>query len=296
MKRVILLLGVAFCFSGNVFSKTESEKNDGFVNAFEADSAVWSYLLGWDLGQSIYKMILYGDTIIDNTKWKIVTDLFVGKILVRTEGKKVIAKGHPDSYILNISEEVTIYDFTLNVGDSVIAYYEHGYLIKNEIIEIDSIVLNDNRKHKRIKFYSEHGALIEGVGCVSGPYEHPLFMFIRGTIGTTIGPNFVCCEVNGELLYKNPLYADCDGRRVNNETVSYLSPKASFFFTGRKLRVTFDDETPFDVEIYNMQGMMLLQFKNNRHELLANLDNLPRGVYAVRVNSGSYVYSDKIVK
>ena len=114
MKRVILLLGVAFCLSGNVFSKTESEKNDGFVNAFEADSAVWSYLLGWDLGQSIYKMILYGDTIIDNTKWKIVTDLFVGKILVRTEGKKVIAKGHPDSYIL-ISEEVTIYDFTLNV-------------------------------------------------------------------------------------------------------------------------------------------------------------------------------------
>jgi hypothetical protein len=295
MKRVILLLVVAWCSSANVFSKTESEENDGFVNAFEADSAVWSYLFGGNSGQKIYQMKLFGDTIIDNTKWKYVTDGFVGKILVRTEGKKVIAKGLPDSYSIHFSEEIIIYDFALNVGDSVLASYGSGYHIKDEIIGIDSIVLNDIRKHKRINLrYESH--LIEGIGCVSGPQSHPLFMFIGGTIGTTIGPNFVCCEVNGELLYKSPLYVDCDGTPVNNETVSYLSPKASIFFAGGQLRVTFDDETPFDVKLYNMQGMMLLQSKNNRNEMLVNLEHLSKGVYAVRVNSGNYVYSDKIVK
>ena len=299
MKRAILLLAVAFCFSANVFSQTESDENDGFVNAFEADSAVWSYLLGWNgpQGQRIYKTILYGDTIIENTKWKIVTDEYRGKILVRTEGKKVFAKGQPYVNRPNFSEELTIYDFTLNAGDSVIVYleYESGYYLAKEIFEIDSIVLNDNRKHKRIKI-DLYTSLIEGVGCVSGPHSHPFYMFIGATIGSQFGPDFVCCEVNGELLYKSPLYVDCDGKRVDNETISDLSPKARVFFTRGQLCVIFDDETPFDVELYNMQGMMLLQLKNNRKEMLANLDNLPQGVYAVRVNSGNYVYSNKIVK
>ena len=263
--------------------------NDGFVNAFEAQRAEWSYLYACGSAPyTLYKTILYGDTVIDGVNWKIVTGLFMGeeKGLVRTDkGKKVIFRGYP-GYAYS-DKEIILYDFSLNVGDSMIHYQDN----KMEILEIDSIVLDYGKKHKRMKFGSSIAA-IEGVGLVD---LHPFYMLLHLPTCAS-GPFLVCCEVNRGLLYKNPLYADCYGALVSNETVSNISQKARITFFDGRLRVTFDDETLFDVELYNLQGMLLAQTKNNRNEMLANLDYLPKGVYIVRVSLGNYAYSEKIVK
>ena len=153
----------------------------------------------------------------------------------------------------------------------------------------------DLRKRMKVDWYTEI-YMIEGVGCAEGYLSHPFFMFIRIPTGSMYGPILVCCEVNGETLYKSPLFDDCADTLVSNETISEISPKSNISFKDGQLKVTFDGDALFDVAVYNMQGMMLLQTNNNRNEMLANLDNLPKGIYIVRFNSGSYVYSQKIVK
>ena len=44
--------------------------------------------------------------------------------------------------------------------------------------------------------------------------------------GSMYGPFLVCCEVNDETLYKSPLFDDCAGAFVSNETISEISPKS----------------------------------------------------------------------
>ena len=264
--------------------------NDGKVNAFEADSAVWTYRYACGSGPYVlYQTIIYGDTIIDDVKWKIVTDLFTGKGLVRTEEKKVIYKGKIRGDYSD--EEITVYDFSLNVGDSILAFIDYKESIKVEINEIDSIVLNDGKKYKRMKA-GNYNEVIEGIGFSR---IHPFHMLIALPTCAS-GPDLICCHVNDELLYINPDFLDCDGTYVSNETISDISPKPVISFRNEQLIVKFDGDVFFDVVIYNMQGMMLFQTKNNHSEMLTNLDNFPKGVYIVKVNSGNYVYSEKIVK
>ena len=268
--------------------------NDGFVNAFEAHRAEWSYLYACGSAPyTLYKTILYGDTVIDGVNWKIVSGLFIenqllggGKGLVRTEeGKKVIFRGYPGDYYSE--EEIILYDFSQNVGDSMLVFYPS---FRREILEIDSIALDYGKKHKRMKIYGSFDA-IEGVGYTS----HPFYPFI-GLPTCASGPFLVCCEVNRGLVYKNPLYADCNGTLVNNETVGNITQKARITFFDGRLRVTLDDETPFDVGLYNLRGMLIAQVKNNRNEMFANWEYLPKGVYIVRVSSGNFSYSEKIVR
>jgi len=92
------------------------------------------------------------------------------------------------------------------------------------------------------------------------------------------------------------LFDDCTGAFVANETISEISPKSNISFKDGLLKVTFDGDALFDVAVFNMQGMMLWQTKNNRNEMLGHLDNLPKGVFIVTIKSGCYVYSGKIVK
>jgi len=174
---------------------------------------------------------------------------------------------------------------------------------KYRIVVVDSIELNDGRNHKRIHFknmgslyddaYFHYDDLIEGLGSLM--YD-PFQRFFFAPIEIEPLSLFLCCHVNGKLLYRNPVFLDCNGTLVSNETIDDITRKANVVFTGKQLRITFNDETLFDVELYNMQGMILLQSKNNCNEMIANLENLPQGIYIVKIYSGNFVYSEKIVK
>ena len=300
--------------------------NVSFVNAFEADSAVWTYLYTRrQETPKLYQTILYGDTVVDNVKWKIVKDNNIfgdSKGLVRTDGKKVVFRCYPDFDFFGrnfLDTEITIYDFSLSTSESVLVIYERlqytpelyeDFSYRSSIEEIFSAVLNDGKQHKCIMFnVSENdrlgkGIIIEGIGCVERgslyhSYSHPFFMLIPRTVESleaNMTISLICCQIDGELLYMNPNYLDCEGNKVSNETISDISPKSSISFTDGQLKVTFDGDALFDVAVYNMQGMMLWQTKNNRNAMMAGLDNLPKGVFIVTINSGSYFSSGKIVK
>jgi hypothetical protein len=291
MKRAIVLFVVAISSTANIFSQTLSEENDGYVNAFEAEMVVWKGCLelnfeGFD--NPISDVVLSGDTLVNGMKWKIFGK-GLAKLFVRTEDAKVFVL-YPDDWPYGNSEdkgvEILVYDFSLETGDVFDLWGT-----KSTVTSVDSVELNDGRKHKRIRF-NDYSGWIEGVGSeFYYPFER---LFPQETMASM--PTLMCCHVNDVLLYMNPAYLDCEGNKVANETISEISPKSNISFKDGLLKVTFDGEALFDVAVYNMQGMMLWQTKNNRNAMMAGLDNLPKGVFIVKINTGSYVYSGKIVK
>jgi hypothetical protein len=298
MKKIFLFLAVILCSTANMFSQIRSEEINDYVNAFEADSVVWrSHNAGWN---PIQETLLYGDTLVNDTKWKILTIgtlPYLGtKGLLRTENRKVIVMAYPGfEKSFSAIGEMVLFDFSLEEGD---------YLREDvKVISVDSVELNDGRKHKRIQFrdintinipyYDEFWGqmdIVEGVGCIGFDLlERLYFTPIERDWGT-----LMCCHVDGKLLYMNPVYLDCEGNKVANEIVE--NPKPTVVFADGILHVTFNDDDLFDVTVYNIQGQMVMHNKNNQNTMLANLENLPKGVYVVRISSGNNVYSEKVMK
>jgi hypothetical protein len=302
MKRVIMLLTVALSSMASVFSQTRSEETNSYVNAFEADSVVWKSCMDpknpGDIPR-ISETIMYGDTLVNDKKWKIVNITYAylpsAKGLLRTENRKVYFLPYPgfeENYWFQ--EERVLFDFSMEIGD-----YLNEYVI---VSSIDSIELNDGRNHKRIRYrgvnslldddYWSYLDIIEGLGSI---HHDPFGLLLCNQIEIE-WRTFLCCNVDGNLLYMNPAYSNCEGTKVANEIIEYNNLKPTVVFADGNLHVKFNDDTLFDVTVFNMEGMMLLQNKNNRKEMLVNLENLPKGIYIVRINSGSFFYSEKIVK
>ena len=100
--------------------------------------------------------------------------------------------------------------------------------------------------------------------------------------------------VNGELLYMNPDYSDCDGNKVSNEVINDNHLKVKVTLSGEILRIKPENNNSFDVALYNMQGMLVKQQNDNFGEVTMQLSGFDKGIYVVRIMSGNRSYSQKI--
>lgn len=100
----------------------------------------------------------------------------------------------------NFPQELVIYNFNLNVGDSISFSY---YRLK--VINIDSITLLDGSKRKRWEFSSNQRFIsskiywVEGIGSLNLQTLRPDLATL-----TDSGNNFSCYFYKGELLYSSP--------------------------------------------------------------------------------------------
>jgi len=288
-----------FVITVSMITEISAQASKAFVNALDAEKAVWTYLYGGcSKEQTIHTTVLSGDTIINGIKWRIITgEPYIEKGLIRTDGKKVLFKpypgyegsvnwGSPEEHY-NQKDSIVIYDFSLGVGDSVKI---RGH--KTEIIEIDSITLNDGHKHKLIEL-ENFGYYIEGLGSAN---ITPLFMIYPiSTCQYDADPVFICCHVNDELLYINPAFLDCNGTLVSNEIINTDAKKAKIYSDNGQLNVTFDDDALFDVTIYTLQGTVVTNKKANMKVTTIPFSNIPNGVYIVQITSGQNSFSYKFI-
>ena len=281
-------------FNNNANSEFQSNDKfeNGYVNVFESDSVVWKHCLELNVEgyeNPIGETILYGDTLINGLNWKIFTQFssipigqFRIKGLIRTEGAKVIFKPCPGSenhYMADYMEETVIYDFSLEIGDS---FFPWGNVTK-----IDSIELNDGEKHKRLHF-GGWTCWIEGLG--NDTYD-PFFMLFPTPTMASI-PTLMCCHVNGKLLYLNPDYLDCDGNKVDNESIE--NQEISVLLNGKYLHINGLFEQSYLVTIYSINGTPLLQQTGGSSSIIMQLSDLSSGVYIVNINSDKRSISRKI--
>lgn len=289
MRKMLILTMIMLSAPMILFSQDIGFENR-YINVFEANRAVWKSCLeinSQEFENPISETILYGDTTINGINWKIFSTPTPDDVkgLVRTEDKKVILipyPGYEGYYYYNGNpEEFVLYDFSLEVGDSFGSY--------GTVMKIDSIYLDDGMKHKRI-FFNNEIRHVEGLG--SDNYEPFYFVFPQPTSMSV--STLMCCHVNDELLYKNPVYLDCEGNKVGNEYMIKNTQKAKVTFMNGQIKVLFEDDNLFNVSVYNMQGLLVSKQTNARHKVTIQFESQANGIYFVKIVSGEYMYTQKI--
>lgn len=290
MRKIFLSVSLSLLFLVSLRPQ-EIVSAGKFINVFEADNVTWR--CHWDFNEEGIKIPfsitqLYGDTTLNGQKWRIVNINKDAKGLVRTENKRVMFKPypgyermvHPEYLKL---EEAVIYDFSLEIGDSVAPI---GLAPFGKVDKIDSVELEDGCKHKRIHIGNYR--YIEGFG---NEISSPFFMISRAYPTMPSIPTFVCCHVNDKLLYRNPKYSDCNGSGMHNELV--VEPKTKLQFSDGRITVSLEDGREFDVAVFNIQGVLIKQQKGNRYKSTISLGT-NRSVYFVQIRVGEHVYTHKI--
>lgn len=296
MKKIFLLFAIVTGLGLETnLTAQESSIDDGFLNAFTAEKAEWTIDYTTSTThecEDIRKVILEGDTIIDKINWKIIKDPHNGTGFIRVDKQKVIYK--PDEEAKNniypyTGEEMVVYDFSLEVGDSILFHHSREPLYI-KITEVDSVLLQDGKKHKRLICSSDR-SYIEGIGSVM---ESPLFMFVEQVTGDNfmIRNNFICCHVDDQLLYRNPRYTDCEGSIVSNETIQ-TPDNLKISMNDNILNVKLDEEEPFDIAIYSLNGVLLKQQKGNSKEAIIPV-YFGKGIFVIRITCGKDIYTRKV--
>jgi len=230
----------------------------------------------WDTTFWTDNFKLSGDTVIDNQTYKTVYKSqeefsvnwnYWGGI--REEDQKVWLKG------TNNYPERLIYDFTLNIGDTINLWDEDPMIVDSIIYKP---INNENRKHIYFS-YPGYPLLsefwIEGIGSNRGIFESGSGTFVGGTTWA------LCMKENGDLIYMNPNYNNCfliteieESRNLLIEV--YPNPAQD------KIKIQNTENIKIEsISIIDLKGQKLLEFENNKTEL--DLSEISTGIYLLKV-------------
>ena len=214
------------------------------------------------------------DTLIDGVRYtkvmQTVNDVGVPTLaaLLREEDGKVWER------YLNGSE-VLLYDFTANVGDSLVCGYGDYFVLDS--ISIEQIGGVDRKKFwfglEYDFFIGEPYAMetwIEGIGSDLGLLFCGSYFFCGGYYKA------LCFHQNGELVWQNPEYDAClisDVEEIHdNELTVYPNPAYNL--------VRINGVEAAEVQVYNTLGQLVKTVRGTNE---IDLSGLVEGVYLLRI-------------
>jgi hypothetical protein len=168
---------------------------------FPDSNAQWNihmYHMGLPPFEENYSIIISGDTVINGLVYKKLTGAnpvwYKCAIRQDTLNRKVFIIP-PDA----MTEEL-LYDFTMQVGDTVKGYIENYNNQKDIVLTIDSVIVGNNSR-KRWKINSGYNIyFIEGVGSTYGLVEHS-----PGTVVDAPDFSITCFRQNGITIYPDTI-------------------------------------------------------------------------------------------
>ena len=236
-----------------------------------------------------------------------------GSFLVRedTIEKRVYIKINPASSNLDTTEQV-LYDYTLNVGDTVTKRYYLKDTSMHIVTKIDSVSVN-GVYHKLWRMdpvpgsYMYRYEVIEGIGCMNGP-TYPL-----DAVGWEQAYSLICFSNNGSILTvpanKNIYIPMYNGNVLSPEKCLLSVDETSLsdnnvMITPNPAHNTATVYFPYkiskgEVVISNIYGQILLQQQvSNTQTLSIDIEKLTTGLYHYRVidNMNQTSWAGKIIK
>lgn len=208
-------------------------------------------------------------------------------------------------FVLINNQERILYNFNKVVGDTLKVWDISqspplGGQITTTLVAIDSVLLLDNKYHKRFQ-YSQNTFhhVIEGVGGEKGLLT-PYFTIFETDI------NMICMGATNSTLstiYMNPGYANVGctpnimglkAHKSNSRINLFPNPVTE------QLHITMNESTDATYELMDVLGnkIPLVKIENKpSSELSFNLSALPKGIYFIRVqeNNGE-MFIEKIIK
>lgn len=243
----------------------------------------------WDTSFYTQTFKISGDTIVNNQVFKKIYKSeeeipvnWVYEGSIREEDEKVWYVSHFNN------EERLIYDFTLNVGDTMEFQYQ-PYMV------VDSIAFHEiagiERKHIYFSYidFSPHKELwIEGIGSIYG-------ILSSGSGGSIGGWTwFLCMSENGELIYMNPNYNSCF--LINTEINETKSLDFNIFpnpTTGLLKIENLNNVTINSIRLVDLIGQTIKTIENDQTSF--DLTGIASGSYMIIIDSENGLLKTKII-
>lgn len=210
MKHVLLLIAILLTLSAKTQTKVYHPFPDSNV-VWNIDSYQWCGGFGFDVWEHLYSIKISGDTIINSANYH---KLQVPVEVIKSSGQCSVSGTWtiPGYYIGSIRQDISnkkvffipptktteqlLYDFNMDVGDTVRGFTEPG---KDDIVKsIDSVLVGTDYR-KRWNINPCYGIFfIEGIGSTYGLIEQS-----PGCITDARTYAISCFHQNGQTLYPN---------------------------------------------------------------------------------------------
>ena len=285
MKKLLLLISAFLTLSATA-------QRSGY-QPFPDSNCTWNmhylfYCMSGGITDEQYSITMTGDTVINSLVYhKLKTPYIQGTITggctssISAGYKGAIRQNIADRkvYIISpgASAEQLLYDFTMQVGDSVKGYIE-SFNGKDVVESIDS-VFTGSRYLKR--WYINHCYniyFIEGIGSTYGLIE-----FSPGCVTDLWDINLTCFQQNGQTLYPDTTM-DCrlitsvnSIIKESNSVKVYPNPSNGSF------TVEFEEPQNFrEIRLTGLPGNVILRQQIN-NQVKIKLNDLPAGIYFLTV-------------
>jgi hypothetical protein len=262
----------------------------------------------------------------ENTKWSVITDYggyydthFIrfgsgDTIIEEIAYKKVYSTYSPlelnwtfmdifiredtlsrEVYLRNaIGEEYMIYDFSLELGDTVnIRNIFSGPLIRMRVISIDTVLIYDSYR-KRFQFepvnWPYWDTWIEGIGSIGQG------IIYSGYYNTSPWYTLLCYKQNDLLYYMNPDYTACYYPYVSVEEI-YAENEIRIFPNPATDYITLNVNKGQQIEqiiIYDHLGQKVLEA--NQVNNTVDVSGLKSGMYLIEVSTKEFTGRQKLIK
>ena len=284
MKKILLLL-TFFSFTSSSYTQSLiGENKEWYIGEDFITQPPTTFILKME-----------GDTIVDDKVYKKIfeTQDTINQIwtpsnqLIREDSSK---KVWIRNYSANHPEEILLYDFNLVVGDSFAINLDSDFMCKIPVINVDSIMLSDGEKRKRITFsfqyfddIFEEIYWIEGIGSQFGLITH-----LYGYCGwVDYGRWLRCYFEEGERLFGQVPEDECF-RLITTSTKDLESPASFSIFPNPatdQLSLTLPDTESRNWEIFNYQGQVILNGKLDSNNNQISINNFPSGIYFLKIRN-----------
>lgn len=244
-----------------------------------------------------------GDTLINSEQWfKLYStsdSLFQSNLsyrgLLREENNKVF-------YLDTLNQLDTLYDFSLNVGDSVLFDLYGMYPEWLQVINVDSIQINGDY-YRRLKFEEPSISAfdwldeewIEGIGSKHGPL-FPAFP-VKFSEEMPDSMLVTCTFSNNQQVWQHQSYPSCYVNIVLSidqlelfDFKIYPNP-----FTDR-IHIENIDLQQYELTILNSLGQTVKRTQVNNNNIIIDLSELKEGIYFLRIESRDNAKTMKIIK
>ena len=185
--------------------------------------------------------------------------------------------------------EILMYDFSLEVGDSILDYTGLTYLI------IDSTGYETIGQDERKKYYLSSTEMpdyysetwIDGIGSNKGICWAGSVLLVGGWSW------FLCMSENGELVYMNPNYESCylitKLDEIENPTIQvYPNPAKNLLRIDNLEKVELES-----ISITNINGQVIKQFDSKNTKL--DISNIASGLYFLKIEYKNGFLTKKIL-
>ncbi len=278
---------------------------NGFTQNITDEGNQWNILTVGMQGSTISHSIkIDGDTTLDNVTYKKV---FYSSDSLNTSWQLIpqFIREEPNTKKVFLKEfnqeEVLMYDFNLEVGDTFnIEDLWGNYDCQIVVFQIDSVSLLNGEKRKRLHLHDMYhpdsyiDRWIEGIGSMYGVNTDPFRAYC-----STDYPYYLLCHYNNEELLLQAHPTSCFITPI--QEISKSDPIKVFPNPSQgKLRIEIGENNHLikELKIFSSLGDLIIQdnsdFAGNKE---IDISHLPKGIYFLIISiSSEQIYSQKIIK